>query len=51
MEIVDGKMNQADLFHTIYSAIGIDATESFQVGGKDIPIAEPVHGPIEDLLT
>ena len=51
MEIVDGKINQGDLFHPIYSAIGIDGTESFQTGGKSVPIAEPVHGPIEDLLT
>ena len=50
MEIVDGKVNQADLFHTFYQALGIDSRQSFQTGGKDVPIAEPVHAPIEDLL-
>ena len=50
MDIVDGKVTQGDVFHTIYSALGIDSTQSFQIGGKDVPIAEPVHEPIEDLL-
>ena len=50
MDIEDGKVNQGDVFHTIYSALGIDSTQSFNIGGKDVPIAAPVHEPIEDLL-
>ena len=49
-EVVEGRVNQADLFHTFYQALGIDSTASFETNGKEIPMAEPAHGPIEDLL-
>ena len=48
--MVEGRVNQADLFHTFYQALGIDSTASFETNGKEIPMAEPAHGPIEDLL-
>ena len=49
-EVTDGAVNQADLFHTFYTALGLDSARSFEVNGRSLPIADPGHGPISELL-
>lgn len=49
-EVIDGAVNQADLFHTFYTALGLDSARSFEVNGRSLPIADPGHGPISELL-
>ena len=51
IEILDGKVDQSDLFHTFYRAVGIDPNAVFDTNAKTVPLAEPAHGPIEELLT
>ncbi len=51
IEILDGKVDQSDLFHTFYRAVGIDPNAVFDTNVKTVPLAEPAHGPIEELLT
>lgn len=50
MQIKDREVNQADLFHTYLEALGIDPTAEFNLGGREIPIADPTGNSIEELL-
>lgn len=49
-EVVDGQVNHAQLFHTYLQAVGVDSTDSFDIGGRDIPVADPAHGPVNEIL-
>jgi hypothetical protein len=49
-EVVDGQVDHAQLFHSYLQAVGIDSTESFDVGGRLIPVADPAHGPVDEIL-
>lgn len=48
--VADGEVNGAQLFHTYLRALGVDSSDSFQVGGRAIPMADPAFGPIEKIL-
>ena len=48
--VVDREVHQFHLFHTFLHALGVDSSENFIVDGKPIPIADPAHGPIDELL-
>jgi hypothetical protein len=50
-KVVDREVNHGDLFHTYLSAVGLDSSDSFRVGGRDLPLADPSHEPISELLT
>lgn len=49
-EVVDGQVDHGQLFHTYLQAVGVDSTQSFEVGGRSLPIADPSTGPIKELL-
>lgn len=49
-EVVDREVNHGDLFHTYLSAVGVDSFDSFDIGGRDLPLADPAHEPISELL-
>lgn len=50
-EVSDREVDHGNLFHTYLQAVGVDSTGEFEIGGRNIPIADPAAGPIEELLT
>ena len=40
-EVVDGQVDSGHLFHTYLRAVGLDPSESFEVNGRAIQIADP----------
>jgi hypothetical protein len=50
-EVVDGKVDHGDLFHTYLQAVGIDSTQSIAVDGRELPIADPAAAPVWKVLT
>ena len=49
--VSDREVDHGDLFHTYLSAVGIDPTSTFDVGGRDVPVADPARGAIDEVLT
>ena len=49
-EVVEGQVNHGQLFHTYLQALGIDSTLTFEIGGREIPIADPAEAPIDEIL-
>ncbi|APZ96159.1 DUF1501 domain-containing protein [Fuerstiella marisgermanici] len=49
-EVSDREVDHGHLFHTYLSAVGMDSLGSFDIGGRDTPVADPSHGPISELL-
>jgi hypothetical protein len=50
-EVVDGQVDHANLFHTYLQAIGVDSTATFDVEGRDVPIADPASKLIRPILS
>ena len=49
-EVVHGQVDHANLFHTYLQAVGVDSTDSFDVEGRDVPIADPASKMIRQIL-
>lgn len=49
-QVVDRKVDHANLFHTYLQAVGVDTGKSFVVDGRDLPIADPSSQGIRELL-
>lgn len=49
-EVVEGQVGGGQLFHTYLRAVGIDSSASFDVGGRDLPMADPSAAPIDAVL-
>lgn len=49
-KVVDREIDHGHLFHTYLSAVGMDSLGSFDIGGRAMPIADPSHGPISELI-
>ena len=49
-EVIEGKVDHANLFHTYLQAVGVDTGKSFDVDGRPIPIADPASKGIPELL-
>lgn len=50
-EVVEHQVDHAELFHTYLQAIGLDSTASFEIDGRDLPLADPAAKGIEAILT
>ena len=50
-EVADKEVDHAALFHTYLHAVDVDSTGNFDIDGREMPIADPASGPIEELLT
>jgi uncharacterized protein (DUF1501 family) len=48
--VVDGEVGAAELFATIYRAVGIDHQKNYFVSSRPVPLTEPDTEPIEDVL-
>jgi len=50
-EVVDGQVDHANLFHTYLQAVGVDSTDSFDIEGRDVPLADPSSKMIKQVLS
>jgi hypothetical protein len=48
--VVDGEVGAAELFATIYRALGIRHDKHYHVGSRPIPLTEPGTEPIKEVL-
>jgi hypothetical protein len=49
-KVVDGEIGAAQLFATIYSALGIKPDKNYHVGSRPVPLVDPGTEPVEDVL-
>ncbi len=49
-EVTDGQVDHAALFHTYLMAVGLDSSESFDIEGREVPMADPSAKPIKAIL-
>ncbi len=50
MKVVDGEIGAAELFATIYQAIGINHEKDYMVGSRPVPLTEPGTEPVRAVL-
>ncbi|WP_435011615.1 DUF1501 domain-containing protein [Tundrisphaera lichenicola] len=50
-EVVDGQVDHANLFHTYLQAVGVDSTDSFDLDGRDVLLADPASKMIPQVLS
>ncbi|MEQ9409828.1 MAG: DUF1501 domain-containing protein [Fuerstiella sp.] len=50
-EVRDGQVDHASLFHTYLQAAGVDSTGTFNIDGREMPVADPAAAPVRELLT
>jgi hypothetical protein len=50
-EVVEGQVNHGNLFHTYLQSAGVDSSASFDIDGRDTPIADPAEVAVSALLT
>ncbi len=48
--VVDGEVGAAELFATIYQALGIDPQKNYFVNSRPVPLTEPGTEAIADVL-
>jgi hypothetical protein len=48
--VVDAQVNGGQLFHTYLRAVGLDPTDTYEVNGRAIQIADPAASAIGELL-
>ncbi len=48
--VEDGQVDHGNLFHTYLQAVAVDSTDSFDIDGRDTPIADPASQPIKEVL-
>ncbi len=48
--VSDGEVGAAELFATIFQALGIDHQKNYKVGSRPVPLTEPGTEPIRDVL-
>jgi hypothetical protein len=48
--VVDGEIGAAELFATIYRALGIDHRKNYHVGSRPVPLTEPGTEPVREVL-
>jgi Protein of unknown function (DUF1501) len=49
-EVTERQVDTGDLFHTYLSALGVKSSGHFLVAGQKLPMADPAHDPIRELL-
>lgn len=50
-EVVDGQVDHANLFHTYLQAVDVDSTDTFDIEGREVPIADPASRLIKQVLS
>ena len=49
-EVVDGQVDHGNLFHTYLQAVDVDSAGTFNLGGREVPVADPATHPIDEIL-
>src|SRR5262245_40115696 len=49
-KVADGEIGAAELFATIYRALGINHQKNYYVGSRPVPLTEPNTKPIKEVL-
>lgn len=49
-KVIDREVDHGHLFHTYLSAVGLESLDSFDVGGREQPMADPARSPISELI-
>jgi hypothetical protein len=49
-KVVDGEIDAGDLFATIFQAVGIDHHKDYYLGSRPIPLTNPEHEPVREVL-
>lgn len=49
-KVIEGEVDHGQLFHTYLSAVGLDPTSTFDVGGRELPLADPSVKGIKEVL-
>jgi len=49
-KVIDREVDEGHLFHTYLTAVGLESTDTFNIGGREYPLANPARGPIEELI-
>jgi len=49
-KVVDREVHYGHLFPTYLEAVGLDSRGSFDIGGREIPMADPAHEAINELI-
>ena len=49
--VEEGKVDHGQLFHTYLQAVGVDSTGTFDIGGRNLPIADPAAAAVSELLS
>ena len=49
--VADRQVDHGHLFHTYLQAVGLESTDTFDIGGRPIPMADPAYSPIQELLS
>jgi uncharacterized protein (DUF1501 family) len=48
--VTDGEIGAAELFATIYQALGISHRKNYYVGSRPVPLTEPGTKPVKEVL-
>lgn len=49
-EVTDGQVDHGELFHTYLQSVGVDSTGSFNIDGRELPMADPAVHAVDALL-
>ncbi len=49
-QVTDREVDGGHLFHTYLQAVGVDPTSTFDIGGRDLPLADPSTESIQEIL-
>jgi uncharacterized protein (DUF1501 family) len=49
--VADREVDHANLFHTYLQALGLDSSGSFDIAGRQMPMADPASKGISELIT
>ncbi len=49
-EVTDGEVKFGDLFHTFYTALGLDPKKHLRDGDRPVPVTDPDGSPIQEVL-
>ncbi|MBT4864519.1 MAG: DUF1501 domain-containing protein [Planctomycetaceae bacterium] len=49
--VIEDEVDHGHLFHTYLSAVGLDSSDTFDIGGRPIPLADPRRAPISKILS
>ncbi|MDA7528071.1 DUF1501 domain-containing protein [bacterium] len=50
-KVIDREIDHGHLFHTYLSAVGLDSMSTFNIAGRELPLADPSRSAIHELIS